>query len=194
MGLVGYTLVTRGGLLWPAITFEVRFYEVALALVILGAALVAITSRSRLGAIAALGAAGYCVALIFLLFGAPDLAMTQILVETLTVVLFVFVFYRLPTQTSTSSTLARLRDAGIALSIGALVASNVLTAMQTTQSRDVSNYYVNHSVLDAHGRNIVNVILVDFRALDTLGEITVVALAAVGVFSLLKLRSLEEDL
>jgi multicomponent Na+:H+ antiporter subunit A len=70
---------------------------------ILGAAFVATRSQSRLGAVAALGAAGYGVALIYLLFGAPDLAMTQFLIESLTVILFVLAFYHLPHFTQLSS-------------------------------------------------------------------------------------------
>jgi multicomponent Na+:H+ antiporter subunit A len=159
-----------------------------LAVIIVGAALVAITSRSRLGAIAALGAAGYSVALIFLLFGAPDLAMTQFLIESLTVILFVLAFYHLPHFAQLSPRRARLRDAAIALLVGGLMTLLVLSAVTVTHHPSIAEYFVEQALPEAHGRNIVNVILVDFRGIDTLGEITVLGIAAIGVFALLKLR------
>jgi multicomponent Na+:H+ antiporter subunit A len=146
-----------------------------------------VLAKSRLAAIAALGVVGYSVALIFVLFGAPDLAMTQFLVETLTVILFVLVFYHLPESQIVSDWAARWRDAALALAAGALMTAFVLVGTPENYP-PISGYFVEHSVTQGHGRNIVNVILVDFRGLDTLGEITVLAVAAVGVYALLKLR------
>jgi multicomponent Na+:H+ antiporter subunit A len=159
-----------------------------LAVLILLAALAAVRSSSRLGAVAALGVVGFGVALLFLFFGAPDLAMTQFLVETLTVILLVLVLYRLPRYVSLTSPPARLRDLLIALTAGGVMTALVLAAATVPTGSAVSRYYAEHSLPEAHGRNIVNVILVDFRGLDTLGEITVLAVAAVGVYALLKLR------
>jgi len=193
VGLVGATLVARAGLQWPALPFDARFYEIGLAVVILAAALQAITTRSRLGAVAALGAAGYCVALIFLLFGAPDLALTQFLIESLTVILFVLAFYHLPNFAQLSSRRSRLRDAGIALLVGSLMTALVLSAVTVSLYPSIADYFVTQSLPLAHGRNIVNVILVDFRGLDTLGEITVLSIAAAGVVALLKLRRQPDD-
>ncbi len=97
MGLSAFALVTRGGVIWsPEANIDVRFYEVLVGLLILAATVVAISSSSRLTSVAALGVVGYGVALIYTLFGAPDLAMTQFAIETLTVFLFVLVLYRLP--------------------------------------------------------------------------------------------------
>jgi len=167
---------------------DVRFYELALAGLILLAAAVAIRSRSRLGAVAALGVVGYGVALVYVLFGAPDLAMTQFMVETLTVILFVLVFYHLPRFARLSSGPTRARDALVALTAGTLITTIILFASNVQFHPKISAYFAEHSLALAHGRNIVNVILVDFRGLDTLGEITVLALAGVGVYALLKLR------
>lgn len=167
---------------------EIRFYEAALGGLLLAGALVAVRSQTRLAAVAALGVVGYSVALVFILFGAPDLAMTQFAIETLTVILFVLVLYRLPRFTAFSRAWDRWRDAAIALGTGATVTGLVLMAIQHPAQARVSDYYAEHSVALAHGRNIVNVILVDFRALDTLGEITVLAVAAIGIYALLKLR------
>jgi multicomponent Na+:H+ antiporter subunit A len=166
---------------------DLRFYEVGLAVLILLATLAAILLKSRLAAIAALGVVGYGVALVFVLFGAPDLAMTQFLVETLTVILFVLVFYHLPESRDVSGRAARWRDAALAAAAGAVMTAFVLVGTPDIYP-PISEYFVARSVAEGHGRNVVNVILVDFRGLDTLGEITVLSVAAVGVYGLLKLR------
>ncbi|MBW3635239.1 MAG: putative monovalent cation/H+ antiporter subunit A [Armatimonadetes bacterium] len=195
--LAGYTLLTREGL--PALLtrplqeWDVRFYEAALAALIVLAAYAAVRADSRLAALAALGVVGYCVSLIYLFFGAPDLAMTQVLVDTLTVILFVLVFYHLPRFASLSGKFARVRDAAIAICGGALMTTLVLVTNTVTLTEPISGYFLENSLPKGYGRNIVNVILVDFRALDTLGEITVLSLAGIGVFALLKLRPHREE-
>jgi multicomponent Na+:H+ antiporter subunit A len=186
--LVGYPLMFRTSLL-PKITLgEIRFYEAGLAMLIIAATVTAISIRSRLAAVAALGVVGYGVALVFTFFGAPDLAMTQVMIETLTVILLVLVLYHLPGFARLSTRTERVRDAILAVAAGTLMTLFIIlsTSIQTFPS--ISNYYIENSVTLAHGRNIVNIILVEFRALDTLGEITVLSLAGVGVFALLKLR------
>lgn len=189
VGLGGYTLVSRGALAGIGGLEGVRFYQVALAVVILLAALTATVSTSRLAAVAALGVVGYGVALTYILFGAPDLAMTQFMVETLTVILFVLVFYHLPRLRVLPGRFIRARDAAIALAAGGLMTALVLAVNANRAESHVAAYYAEQSKPLAHGRNIVNVILVDFRGLDTLGEITVLAVAAFGVFALLRLRA-----
>jgi multicomponent Na+:H+ antiporter subunit A len=188
IGLVGYTLLSRTTLPTALGWSSVRFYEAGLAILMLLGALAAILLPSRLSAVAALGVVGYGVALIFILFGAPDLAMTQFMIETLTVILFVLVFYHLPRFTELSSRASRVRDAAIALTTGGLMTLLVLLASAIPADSAVSSFYAEASRPLAHGRNIVNVILVDFRGLDTLGEITVLSVAAIGVYALLKLR------
>jgi len=162
-------------------------HEAGLAAIILIATLAAVLAKSRLAAIAALGAVGYGVSLVFVLFGAPDLAMTQFLVETLTVILFVLVFYHLPESRLVSEKTARWRDAALAVSVGVVMTVLVLVGAPENYP-PISDYFTEQSVSQGHGRNVVNVILVDFRGLDTLGEITVLSVAAVGVYALLKLR------
>jgi multicomponent Na+:H+ antiporter subunit A len=188
VALVGYAFFGRGAL--PPIigVHDVQVHEVAVVGIVILAALVAITTRSRLSAIAALGIVGYGVALIFMLFGAPDLAMTQILIETLTVILFVLVLYHLPRFAVRSSKATRLRDATIAAAAGVLMTGLTLGAFAVANEVPLTDYFAANSVPEAHGRNIVNVILVDFRALDTFGEITVLALAGLGIYALLRLR------
>lgn len=172
---------------------DFSFYEAALAVLILLAAFMATQARSRLAAIAALGVVGFSVALVFVLFSAPDLAMTQFSIETLTVIVFVLALYHLPRFGSLSSAWTRARDASVALTAGALITLMALTATGVQLHPKISTYFTENSVSLAHGHNIVNVILVDFRGLDTLGEITVLAIAAVGVYALLKLRLDKEE-
>jgi multicomponent Na+:H+ antiporter subunit A len=155
---------------------------------ILLAALAAALSGSRLAAVAALGVVGYGVALLYVIFGAPDLAMTQLSIETLTVILLVLVLYHLPRFAAQSSRGARTRDTVVAVAVGGLMATLVWLAGAVQFQPPISPYFADKSVPEAHGRNVVNVILVDFRALDTLGEITVLALAGLGVYALLKGR------
>jgi len=127
--------------------------------------------------------------MIYIQFGAPDLAMTQFAIETLTVILFVFVLYRLPHFARYTSKTTRLRDALVALSGGAMMTLLVLVVNATPFLSRLTPYFAENSYPLAKGRNIVNVILVDFRGIDTLGEITVLAVAAIGVFALMKLRT-----
>jgi multicomponent Na+:H+ antiporter subunit A len=188
IALTGTTLFVREGLFPTIVWHDTRFYEASLAALILLAAWMALRAYSRLAALAALGVVGYCVALLYLFFGAPDLAMTQVLVDTLSVILFVLVFYHLPHFARLSSKAARVRDAIIALSFGALMTALVLTTNNVQFHEPISQYFADQSVPKGNGQNIVNVILVDFRALDTLGEIVVLALAGIGVYSLLRLR------
>lgn len=191
IGLIGYTMLRAGEsqIYRPVGLSDIQFYEVVLGLVILATGLAGIRSRSRLGAVISLGVVGYGIALVYVLFGAPDLAITQILVETLTVILFVFVLYRLPRFTNFSTLSIRWRDALIALTVGGLVTALVLKAVNVQFNQPISDYFAQNSLTEAYGRNVVNVILVDFRALDTLGEITVLSIAAVGVYALLRLKS-----
>lgn len=164
-------------------------HEWLTGLVILCGALMATITRSRLAAVAALGVVGYGVALIYILFGAPDLAMTQFCIETLSIILFVLVLHKLPHFALLSGTASRLRDMVIALGIGGVMTWLVLRAVSQPLVPSLSSWFMEQSLPAGHGRNVVNVILVDFRALDTLGEITVLAVAALGVYGMLKRRT-----
>ena len=192
--LVGWVLLDRVG--WPDATLdEVRAHEVlAAAAMVVGAVLV-VRARSILFAVASLGLVGYGLALLFMFFGGPDLALTQFAVETLTVILFVLVLRRLPPLRSLSSPSQRVRAAVVALAGGALMTGIVLATAATYHPAPLREYFARASVPLAQGRNVVNVILVDFRALDTLGEVTVLAVAALGVVGLMRLRrgAPEED-
>ncbi len=146
------------------------------------------STKSRLTAIVAVGVVGYSVALIFIMYSAPDLAMTQFAIETLTVILFVLIIYKLPKYVKFTSLSRRIRDFIFASLSGLMISLLTLFVISDPMTSELKSYFAENSLTIAKGRNIVNVILVDFRALDTLGEITVLAIAAIGVFALLKLR------
>jgi multicomponent Na+:H+ antiporter subunit A len=166
----------------------IQFHEGGVAVLILASAIVAARATSRLAAITALGVTGYGVALIYILYGAPDLAMTQFMVETLTVILLLLVFYHLPHFARLRTPAGRFRDLAASLAAGAIITALVLTASAQERVRPLTEYFAENSFTQGHGRNIVNVILVDFRGLDTMGEITVLGVAGVGIYALLKLR------
>ncbi len=180
-----YPLV-RTGLPEPEVLGDLLITESVLGLVLLAGALAAVHSRSRLSAIALLGITGVLIAVLFGLFSAPDLAITQIMVEALTVVLLVLTFYRLPKFAAFRERSVRWLDAIIALAAGAVMATMLYQSSLVRLPASVSEKMASLARPEAHGRNVVNVILVDFRALDTLGEITVVAMAGLGVFALIR--------
>ncbi|MFO8154333.1 putative monovalent cation/H+ antiporter subunit A [Thioalkalivibrio sp.] len=168
---------------------DLRFYELVIVAVMGASALFAVLSRSRLGAVAALGSFGFTVALTYVMFSAADVGITQILVETLTVILLVLVLFRLPGFLGLSPRLIKFRDALVALAGGGMVMLLLLSTHNAQEIPSIARYFIEEAVPSGHGRNVVNVILVDFRALDTLGEIFVLALAAVGVYAMIRFRA-----
>jgi multicomponent Na+:H+ antiporter subunit A len=149
-----------------------------------GALLTAYTS-SRMTAVAALGVVGVGVALIFIMFSAPDVAITQLLVETLTIVLVAVAMLKLP-HLNLAREPRRAGHAVLSVTVGALVALILIAVEQGDIDRRITDYFEAASWPEAYGRNIVNVILVDFRALDTFGEIAVVVIAALAAYALLR--------
>lgn len=159
----------------------------ALGLVLLGLCgpLTVWFHRERLIALIILSIGGLLVALAFARFAAPDLALTQLSVEVVTMVLLMLALYYLPARTpAASSSLRRLRDFVVAVGAGVMV-TLLAYAVLTRPYDSIASYYLENSVAGGGGHNVVNVILVDFRGFDTLGEITVLAIAAVGIFALL---------
>jgi multicomponent Na+:H+ antiporter subunit A len=169
--------------------WQIRPHEAVVALLTLLGAFATVRARYRLTGVAALGVTGLGIALTFVMFGAPDLAITQVMVETLTVILFLLVFYHLPPFVPRSNRRQRFRDLVISVAAGLVMAMIVLATASIHLDSVLTDFYVRQSPSAAHGRNVVNVILVDFRALDTLGEITVLAVAGFGVYSLLRLKA-----
>ncbi|MEM8849319.1 MAG: putative monovalent cation/H+ antiporter subunit A [Pseudomonadota bacterium] len=165
---------------------ELRAKHWSVLIFITAGALLTAVSNSRMTAIAALGTVGIGVALIFIMFGAPDVAITQLLVEVLQVVLVAVAMLKLPSLNREYVSRLRLWDLALALTIGGLVTLTLLAVMQAPLDLRITDYFEATSSPEAFGRNIVNVILVDFRALDTFGEIAVVVIAALGAFALLR--------
>lgn len=193
LGLAGYALLQIPVISSLNINTDVTIYELIIGLIIIASTLLVITSDSRLKAIVSLGVVGFSMGIIFILYSAPDLALTTFAIETLTVILFVLVLYKLPQYLNFSNPVVKIRDIIIALSVGLFMTLTVLLVTASEMHSELKKYFAESSLPEGKGRNIVNVILVDFRAIDTLGEITVLAVAAIGVYALLKLRLKEED-
>lgn len=178
---------------WPSFP-DLHVYEwgiLAIAVIGLGAVLYA---RTRLVAIVSLGIQGFAVALLFMLFGAPDLSFTQFMVETLSVVILALVLTRLNLkERDHRSTSLMVRDLAVALAVGLGFMFVLLAITQQAFDSRLSDFFTAFSRPIAHGRNIVNVIIVDFRGLDTLGEIAVVMMAALSILALIRIRSPKED-
>jgi multicomponent Na+:H+ antiporter subunit A len=139
-----------------------------------------------LPAVILLGGVGYLVGVLFILLYAPDLALTQILIETVSLVLFLMVIYRLPPFIAEQASPGRLlRDGLMATGVGGAVAAVVLATAGQGYFPSIAEYFLRESVPGGGGRNVVNVILIDFRGYDTLGEVTVLAIALLGVITLL---------
>ncbi|MEO8256111.1 MAG: hydrogen gas-evolving membrane-bound hydrogenase subunit E [Acidobacteriota bacterium] len=183
--LVTLALAADGALPSPRRWTPVAVHEGLLAALIGAGALTAAFARSQMAAVLSLGTVGYGVAVLYALLGAPDLAMTQFAVETLTVVIFVLAFYQLRGFGDLSSPLIKTRDAIVAAAAGALVTTLVLFVGASGTTSRLAAYFADAAPRLGHGLNIVNVILVDFRGFDTLGEITVLVTVAIGVRALL---------
>jgi multicomponent Na+:H+ antiporter subunit A len=185
-GLLAWKFLRFGG--WPGTAGfgRIELTPAAICGLIVAGALAAAAAHRRLSALLALGLVGLGVALLFLHYGAPDLAITQVMVEALTVVLLLLVVDRLPPIRPERAPLRLVRDGAVAALFGGLVGLVALSATQLQVAPSISPTLAAWSYPEAHGRNVVNVILVDFRALDTLGEIAVLAIAGLGVAALLR--------
>lgn len=187
--VIGYTLFNHT-------TFEIDYesfseltvYEILTLLLMIVGILYTVFSKSRLAAVAAMGVVGLSISMIFVYYSAPDLAMTQFSIDTLTVILFVLVLYKLPKYLKISNTANRIKDGILATGFGLIISILALEVLSQPQNSDISSYFADNAYLLAKGKNVVNVILVDFRGIDTFMEITVLTIAAIGVFSLIKLR------
>jgi multicomponent K+:H+ antiporter subunit A len=145
----------------------------------------AVLHRRRLVSLMMLSVVGLMVSLAFARFSAPDLALTQLAVEVVTVILLMLALFFLPQRTPKESSGARVvRDVLLAAGFGGIVAS-LNYAMLTRPLDTISGFFLENSVSGGGGHNVVNVILVDFRGFDTLGEITVLCIAAIGIYKLL---------
>jgi len=171
---------------WP----DLQWHEATIFLIaVIGVAAV-VFARDRLTAIVSLGIQGFAVAVIFLLFGAPDLSFTQFMVETLSVVILALVMTRLRLSPSDRRPpLARIGHAALSVACGTGFALLLLKATQAPFDLTLTAFFNQYSKLIAHGDNVVNVIIVDFRGTDTLGEIAVVAMTGLAILALIRIRA-----
>ncbi len=154
-------------------------------LLAIGALATVIWNRQRMVALVALSVVGLIVSLMFAKFSAPDLALTQLAVEVVTVILLMLALFFLPQTTPKESSPKRVaRDLGIAAIIGGVIGT-ISYALMTRPLESISTFFLENSKTGGGGTNVVNVILVDFRGFDTLGEITVLGIAALGIFKLI---------
>jgi len=187
--IVGGSLLLLDGLAFNFATdVPITTYEIGIVIGIVLSGLIVIFAKSRLTAIIALGALGYFVSILFVLFRAPDLALTQLVVETATVALFLLCFYHLPEFKKRGKGVGfKLTNLIISLGVGILFTAIALSADANRLFEPISGFFEQSYEL-AGAKNIVNAILVDFRGFDTMLEIVVLMIAALGVFTLIKLR------
>lgn len=200
--ILAVTVATLGGTLlastadWPTnYVLWTSPVQLPIAIVIIAAALFALRAHTRFQAVVLVGITGYGIAAIFALHGAPDLALTQVLVETVTLIAFVMVIRRLPQHIGVRATLGRrwIR-AFIGLGVGVVLGGVAVVALGSRIAEPISLMLPELAYLGGHGSNVVNVMLVDVRGWDTLGELSVILSAATGVASLVFLSTRVDNL
>ncbi|MBA35491.1 MAG: monovalent cation/H+ antiporter subunit A [Oleispira sp.] len=157
----------------------------AAVLMILSAIATVIWHRRRFLALIFLSVVGLIVSLVFAKFSAPDLALTQLSVEIVTIILLLLALFFLPQSTQKESSHRRLSIDLIVSALIGCVIGTICFAMLTMPLETISDFFLANSKTGGGGTNVVNVILVDFRGFDTLGEITVLGIAALGIFKLI---------
>ena len=190
VALVAVILLTQ---MWhlPALSLDVGMLPMdgvailCTAMLVAGALLTTVLHRHRMTSIMSLSVVGLMVSLLFVRFSAPDLALTQLSVEVVTMLLLMLAMYFLPVRTKVESSSIRVvRDVLLALIVGAGAAVLAFLVM-TGETTTISQFFMDNSKSGGGGTNVVNVILVDFRGFDTFGEITVLGIAAMGIYALL---------
>ncbi|UXR72137.1 Na+/H+ antiporter subunit A [Staphylococcus sp. IVB6240] len=191
--MIAITCIT---LIFVPFTFDfvkvspVRLYEMISVITIIVAATMIMFARSRLFSIIMLSAVGYSMAIFFIFFNAPDLALTQFVVETISTALFLLCFYHLPNMSRYNETRSyKVGNVLISIGVGAVVTILGLIAYGNRHFDSISSFYKEHVYDLAEGKNMVNVILVDFRGMDTLFESSVLGIAGMGIYTLIKLRA-----
>jgi len=176
-----------GGAAIPTLTFADSPMQVVVGVAMVVCAVAAAVARRRFSAVLLVGAIGYGMAALFVIQGAPDLAITQLLIETLGVVIFVLVIRYLPDEFPKAPFRgAQTFRVVLAVAVGIFVFGFTMLAVGARNVAPIAGEYVEKSVPEGGGKNVVNVIVVDFRGFDTMGEITVLAVAALGVASIVR--------
>lgn len=173
---------------WPSLPNGApnSMLQLSIGLVMVAAALGATVLRNRLTIVLLIGITGYGTAVVFALHGAPDLALTQVVVETLTLVIFILLLRKLPAEPVPHRPMGhRAVRAALGFGAGVIVVTVGMFAVSARAAQPVSAFLPDLAYTQGHGANVVNVVLVDIRAWDTLGEISVLLVAATGVASLI---------
>lgn len=201
--LSGYLRITFAiaavAVIWPLVAFQElpafpswpqpTLYEFSIVAITAIGIIAVVMAKTRLIGVISLGIQGTAVALLFLLFGAADLSFTQFMVETLSVVILALVLTQLNIMNRDRRPAhLLLPDALIAITLGTGLSLMLLGAISGPFNTALSDFFATYSREIAHGRNIVNVIIVDFRAVDTLGEIAVVLATGLAILALIRVR------
>jgi multicomponent Na+:H+ antiporter subunit A len=197
--LLATFIVIAASLLWPMFAHgelpalpawpSIQLHEAGFMLFAVIGVLAVLTARSRLTAIVSLGIQGFAVAVLYLLFGAPDLSFTQFMVETLSVVILALIMTRLRLDIVDRRSAGQvLMDGAVAIACGLGFTLFLLRAVAVPFNGELTAFFSQYSKVLAHGANVVNVIIVDFRGTDTLGEIAVVVITGLAILALIRLR------
>jgi multicomponent Na+:H+ antiporter subunit A len=203
--MAGVVALALGGYLAAGVSlpaFEGLQIDAPVILVLLVALVGAVAvdiAPSHVAGVLTLSILGFMVAIFYILSSAPDLALTQLVVETLVLAIFLLVLDRLPAYYGETRTWVAIRDGVLAVAVGATVFLTVLLSTAAQPNQGLRDFLVERAGVPADhgpvftdaggGGNVVNVILVDFRAADTLGEISVVAMAALAILTLIRMRT-----
>lgn len=189
----GYFIVNDAFRFSMANNAEIHVYEVLLVFMMAVAAVAMLFVQSRVTATVLNGVIGFGISIFFVIFRAPDLALTQLIVESVTTVLFLLCFTYLPAwKPEKSSRREKTTNAFIALFVGALVVLVSLSVLHFNEFKTISSFFENAYEL-AGGKNIVNTILGDFRAFDTMLEVVVLCIAGIGVYTMIKFKMRKGD-
>jgi multicomponent K+:H+ antiporter subunit A len=173
--------------LWPGLQGFTLIATVICVLIALSAIATAVFPR-RIPAVLALGTAGYAIAGLYVVLKAPDLALTQIMIESASVVLFLLVFWYLPELKPVSRPKSRaVRDWAIAIFLGGAAAAGMALFMNSHHRRTIADYFMRTSKPLAGFNNVVNAIIVDYRGYDTLGEITVLVISGISIYAMMRI-------
>lgn len=172
---------------------EITLPEILVATMMVLASIGTIVTNNRIAAILILGVVGYGLAIMFVIYRAPDLALTQLIIETVTVALFLLVFLHLPKLEKRKQSFRTIFvNASISILFGAMMTMVAISSFASKWFEPISTYFLETSKTLGGGKNVVNVILVDMRGLDTLFEICVLGIAALGIYAMIKIRRNKE--
>lgn len=172
---------------------QITMLEVTVVIAIIISAIGTIFANRKVMAILIFGITGYSVAILFVIYRAPDLALTQLVIESISLVLFLLCFYHFPELGKRNETKGNIiSNLFISIGFGLMMTMLGISSLSSGWFEKISDYFIETSLPIGGGKNIVNVILVDMRGFDTLFEITVLGIAGLAVFALIKLRKDKE--